>query len=531
METQRLFFIITVLVGMGLVFFCLFKLTRYAFASNVTLTAICLIVLFKINIQVGEWIYQLLYVGCPLLLINTVMYVFLYKDSDLLNDKNKYQVQFKVKRGSFKIDNIKRGASVIGSAGSGKTESVVYNFLAHFSKHSFCGIIHDYKNFEITEMAYPLFEENKIDFRVISFDDIYDRVNPIAPQYMQNEESVNEVARVLIENLLEQRESGSFGASKFFNDAAEGLIGGLIWKLRASYPKYCTLPHLIAIYQFLDTDSLIAFLSTNATSRAMADAFISGKDSDRQTAGVKSTLANALKKISTQRIFMVLSADDVPLGPNSQEKPSVISVVNNPKYETAYSPIIATIIHTITKQMSVHSGKSSFLMMEEAPTIRLLNMHRIPATLRSYDIATIYVMQDKIQNDMMYGDKASKAILSNLSYQFFGKVNDPDTAKYYERFFEIVKSETTSVNRGYNLNFDTRITTGEREVVKIRADVFFRLKQGEFITFADGEDKRVQFKLPKIEKRMPNKKKAFTDEDLEENFERVYREVRSIFKK
>ena len=459
------------------------------------------------------------------------MYVFLHKESDLVDRKNKYQVEFKVKRGNFKIDNIKRGASVIGSAGSGKTESVVYNFLSHFSKHAFCGIIHDYKNFEITEMAYPLFAKNDIDFQVISFDDIHDQVNPIAPRYMQNEESVNEVARVLIENLLEQRESGSFGASKFFNDAAEGLIGGLIWKLRTSYQKYCTLPHLIAIYQFLDTDSLIAFLSTNATSRAMADAFISGKDSDRQTAGVKSTLANALKKISTQRIFMVLSADNVPLGLNSQERPSVISVVNNPKYETAYSPIIATIIHVMIKQMSVRSGKSSFLMMEEAPTIRLLNMHRIPATLRSYDIATVYVMQDKIQNDMMYGDKASKAILSNLSYQFFGKVNDPDTAKYYERFFAIVKSETTSVNRGCNLNFDTRITTGEREVSKIRADVFFRLKQGEFITFADGEDKKVQFKLPKIEHRIPKKKKVFTNKDLEENFERIYSEVRSIFKK
>ena len=115
-------------------------------------------------------------------------------------------------------------------------------------------------------------------------------------------------------------------------------------------------------------------------------------------------------------------------------------------------------------------------------------MHRIPATLRSYNIATIYVMQDKIQNDMMYGDKASRAVLSNLSYQFFGKVNDPDTAKYYERFSEIIRMETTSVNRGYNLNFDTRITTGERKVSKIRADVFFRLKQGEFITFADGID-------------------------------------------
>ena len=530
MEIQGITFTIGLLFGMVLVFSSLFRMTRYAFFINLILTVICLGLLFKLSPYLMQRVIQLLYIGCPLLLINTVLYVFLHKENEVLDSNDKHQVHFKIKRGSFKINNIKRGASIIGSAGSGKTESVVFNFLQHFSKHKFSGVIHDYKNFEITEMAFPLFEKNEIDFKVISFDNIHDRVNPIAPRYMTNEESVNEVARVLIENLLEQRESGSIGTTKFFNDAAEGLIGGLIWMLRTSYPHLCTLPHLIAIYQFLDTDSLIAFLSLNTTSRAMADAFISGKDSDRQTAGVKSTLANALKKISTQRIFMTLSADDVPLDINSQEKPLAISVVNNPKYETAYSPIIATIIHTITKQMSVRNSNASFLLMEEAPTIRLLNMHRIPATLRSYDIATIYVMQDKIQNDMMYGDKASKAILSNLSYQFFGKVNDPDTAKYYERFFEIVKKETTSVNRGHNLNFDTRITTGEREVAKIRADVFFRLKEGEFITFADGKDRKVQFKLAKIEKRLPTNPQNYSDADLQANFDRVYKEARSIFK-
>ncbi|PQV51471.1 type IV secretory system conjugative DNA transfer VirD4/TraG family protein [Jejuia pallidilutea] len=530
MEIQEVTFTIGLLFGMSLVFLSLFRMTRYAFFINLLLIVICLGLLFKLSPYLMHWVIQLLYIGCPLLLINTVLYVFLHKEKDILDFNNKYQVHFKVKQGDFKINNIKRGASVIGSAGSGKTESVVFNFLQHFSKHKFSGVIHDYKNFEITEMAFPLFEKNEIDFKVISFDNIHERVNPIAPRYMANEESVNEVARVLIENLLEQRESGSIGTTRFFNDAAEGLIGGLIWKLRSSYPHLCTLPHLIAIYQFLDTDSLIAFLSSNTTSRAMADAFISGKDSDRQTAGVKSTLANALKKISTQRIFMALSADDVPLNINSQGKPLAISVVNNPKYETAYSPIIATIVHTITKQMSVRNSNASFLLMEEAPTIRLLNMHRIPATLRSYDIATIYVIQDKIQNDMMYGDKASKAILSNLSYQFFGKVNDPDTAKYYERFFEIVKKETTSVNRGHNLNFDTRITTGEREVAKIRADVFFRLKEGEFITFADGKDRKVQFKLPKIEKRLPTKQQDYSDADLQANFDRVYKEAKSIFK-
>ena len=454
-----------------------------------------------------------IYVVVPFLLVAIFLYA-LYNSEPTEKIDKRYQVKFLTKSGTFKIDNVKRGASIIGSAGSGKTESVVYGFLKHFRKNHFCGVIHDYKDFELTEMAYPLFAGSDIPMKVISFDRIIHRVNPIAPRYLPNEESVNEVSRVLIENLLEQRESGTTGTTKFFNDAAEGLIGGLIWKLKADYPQFCTLPHLIAIYQMLDTDSLVQFLETNITSRAMADAFISGKDSDRQTAGVKSTLANALKRISTQRIFMALSADEIPLNINNEENPSVISVVNNPKFETSYSPVIATIIHTITKQMSVRNSKPSFLLMEEAPTIRLLNMHRIPATLRSYDIATIYVMQDKIQNDMMYGDKASKAILSNLSYQFFGKVNDPDTAKYYERFFEIIKNPTKSVSKAVNIfKTDTRITKGEREVSKRRADIFFRLKQGEFVTFADGKDKKVQFKLSKIQRQFPEEKKRYSESE------------------
>lgn len=262
----------------------------------------------------------------------------------------------------------------------------------------------------------------------------------------------------------------------------------------------------------------------------MADAFISGADSERQTAGVKSTLANSFKKIRSQRIFMALSADEVPLNINNLNNPAVISVVNNPKYEMAYSPIIATIIHTIIKQMSVRGAHSSFLMLEEAPTIKLLNMHCIPATLRSYDISTVYVLQDKIQNDMMYGEKTSKAILSNHSYQFFGKANDPDTAKYYESFFEIVKKETTSINRGYNLNYDTRITTVEKDVSKIRANVFFRLKQGEFVTYADGKDKKVQFSFPKIERQQIQTSNQNSKEDLKLNFERIHAEARAIFK-
>lgn len=473
--------------------------------------------------------HSILYIVIPILSVSTIAYVFFHKEKSTTNKK--YQVYFKLKHGKFKIDNLKRGVSIIGAAGSGKTESVIYNLLQHFSKQQFCGILHDYKDFELTEIAYPLFKANGIKFYTISFDEIHYKVNPIAPRYLPNEESVNELSKVLIENLLEQNLSDTKGSSKFFTDAVEGLLSGLIWKLKTSHPDYCTLPHLIALFQSMNTKKLVAFLSSDLTSKAMASAFINGVESEKQTAGVKSTLANAFKKISSRKLFMVLSADEVPLNINGKENPAVISIVNNPKYESAYSPIIAMIMHTVIKQMSVRNQQSSFILMEEAPTIKLLNMHRIPATLRSYDIATVYVMQDKIQNDMLYGEKASKAILSNLSYQFFGKVNDPDTAKYYERFFELVKMETTSINKGFNLNFDTRITKGEKEVSKRRADVFFRLKQGEFIAFADGKDKKVQFKLQHIQKELPKNKTQYSNEDLRLNFERVYKEVSMCFKR
>ena len=102
------------------------------------------------------------------MLINTGLYVFLHKTDEPKNGDGKYRVNFATSKGNFKLENVKRGASIIGFAGSGKTESVVYGFLKHFQKEGFCGIIHDYKDFELTEMAYPLFKDSDIPFKVIN---------------------------------------------------------------------------------------------------------------------------------------------------------------------------------------------------------------------------------------------------------------------------------------------------------------------------------------------------------------------------
>lgn len=482
------------------------------------------------NMDLESLLKVMLLMFLPLQFINVIFYALDGGSNNEQTIRKEYRVVLETRGSKLVLENIRRGISIIAASGGGKTESVIYGLMAHFKNHRFCGVIHDYKDFEITEMAYPIYQNSGNKFHIVSFDPIYDRVNPIAPRYLPDEESVYEISRVLLENLLETKESENNSTSRFFKDAVEGLISGLIWRLKVDYPDYCTIPHLIALYQQLNTKGLVKFLRGNLTSRAMADAFLSGITSERQTAGVKSTLANAFKKISTKKIFMVLSSDDIPLDINNPENPSVVCVVNNPKKDASLSPVIATVIHTISKQMSERNRLPSYLLMEEASTIRQPNMHRIPATLRSYDIVTVYVMQDKIQNDMLYGEKASKAILSNLSYQFFGKVNDPDTAKYYERFFEIVKNPTRSISKGAGFSWGaTRVTKGEREVPKRRAEVFFKLKQGQFVVFADGKDRKVRFKRPEIQRELPPPR-DITPQDLEKNFIKIHSEIKSMFK-
>lgn len=510
------------LFGYAGVLYVITNKTKYPIRSTVAFMLAWLILGFLV--LRGSWPNYLLIWVCPLLII-TIVGIAFGKDSEDTDIKDAFTIQLPLRKGSLRLQNIRRGVSIIGAAGSGKTESVLAELLSQLAGNGLSGVIHDYKDFELTEIAYPLLDPGQSDFYCISFDPINHRVNPIAPKYVATPEAVNEVAYVLMSNLLEQREEGSSDSGKFFSDAVEGLLAGMIWRLRSDYPNICTLPHLIALFQQLTTPQLVEFVSGSFISRGLASAFLQGVGSERQTAGVLSTLSNALKKISTFRIFYVLSADQVPLAVNCQEKPTWVTLVNNPQYASAYGPVIATIMHTLTKQMAVRGANPSFILMEEAPTIRLNHMHRIPATLRSFNIATIYVMQDKIQNDLMYGEKASRAILSNLSYQFFGKANDPETAKYYEQFFEIVKSPTKSINRSHTMNFDTRVTTGEREIPKIRANTFFRLRPGEFISFADGEEKRIWFKRPNLKRGLP---KADTTIDLQAHYAKILREVRVV---
>ena len=450
-----------------------------------------------------------LYLILPSLVIGGLAGAFTYPEKK----DEIWDVEIETTKGRKLIKNLRRGVLILGSAGSGKTESPIFSIMKHLAAADYGGIIYDYKDGELSEMAKPLFGER---LKIIAIHKPYlgSRINPLSEKYITDEKDINEIVNVLIDNL------GAGGKPDFFTENASALLSAVILKFHLYHREYCTLPHIISFILAGDfeekTDSkhlgdqaeakflkLKNFLISDHRVAVQASPFIMGLASERQTAAVLSTLANSLRKLAFPEAFWVLSGDDISLDVNSHTNDAVISILNEPKSDSFLSPIIATIIHTATKQMMVRDRKQSFVLLDEAPTIKLRNMAKLPATMRSFGVCIIYCMQDLSQGVMQYGRDGIKEITSNLSTQFFGKTNDPETSRFYEGYFGQIKEKTRSVSyKGGGNIFSTTSgrTESEKDVSQVKAIEFFKLKAGQFAFLSDGIGEVVQFRKNDIQK-------------------------------
>ena len=453
---------------------------------------------------------------------------------ELLTDKNK----------KLYIEDADKGIAIFGASGSGKSQSVIYSLTQHYAKYHFAGLINDYKDFELTEIAYPLFRNEKIIFNVFAISDPERsvRINPIAPRFIRTEADVNGRVSAFMINLAGAVATDD--TSSFFNKAAESLLAGVIWRLKEDYPEYCNFPFIISM--LLNPENLhekgrpfgklIDFLQKNYRAALLASTFLTGVGAEKQTAALFSTLSNFLRTLVTPEVFYLLSADEYDLALNSAENRSVLSFVNSPgQKEGIISPINAMIIEACFSEMSKRNCDPAFVLLDEAPTIKLMGLGRRVATLRSYGISFTYCMQDKIQGLAQWGGKdyMTKEVLTNLSTQFMGKVNDPDTARFYENYFEKieVQQKSTSQKSGWGSG-DKRITTSKKEQSKHRGYEFFRLQAGEFVMFSGGRDIKFRFKYFKnMEKAKPPVLRVITDEEMERHFNKIINDAHNLFNK
>lgn len=447
-------------------------------------------------------------------------------------------VEVTTKNGKRVIRNVFAGVGIFGASRSGKTASVIYTLLNHFSKFHFSGLIYDYKNGELTEICTPMFEE-RLKIFAIHRPDLSVRLNPIAPKYLTDEKNIISVTRVLLDNLA----GAEKGENNFFQESAESLLTALILKFSMKHEYYCTLPHIIAFILSVDFSikkeesfgkdesetfaGLRVFLEDDPRVKIQASAFLMGLASEKQTAAVISTLANALRKIAFPEAFWALSKNEIDLGLNAKDNQVVLSVLNEPKDEEALTPVLATIIHTTTREMMVRKREPAFILLDEAPTIKLKNMARISATMASFKIATIYCAQDISQAVIQYTKDGFKAVLANLSTLFFGRANDPDTAKFYEQYFEPKKIKTHSRTSGKSAS----TTIGEREVAKVRAHEFTKFVPGQFAFLSGGKAEVIRFPKFNIEVEELKEQDNDLDYKIQQNYTKILNDVNVFAKK
>lgn len=505
-------------------------------------------------IYIGGWIYECIVFESICISITIALYIYEKRRESIQNSKNPFRVTLRTTRLPVIIENINAGVSIFAASGGGKSVGPIRSLAQHFAKHKFSGIINDYKNFELTEELYPIFKEEGVELCVFAphKPTLSVRINLIEPRYIPSEAELNQIVESLLLNLYDDSSKG--GNESYFRNGGISLLSATIWAMKEKDPDNCNLPFIMAL--LLNTEGLheytidikgnpiqipygrlIKFINSSKRATIVGSHFLSATASNKTTGLIVSSLAQALSKIASPEMFYLLSKDEFHLDINADDNRKVLSLVNNPKKENFISPILAMITECCFTQISERNRKPSFILLDEAPTLKLANLGKKVSTLRSYGISFVYCMQDKVQGQVQYDGKEYfiKEILANLSVQFFGKINDPDTGKYYQNYFEMIEKEQRSVSKSDSILFsranDSRVTTSKKEQAEYRSFEFFKLKPGEFIMFSSGKANNFRFKYKELPKELPPKKRDLTENELDNFYNKVLERGKEYFEK
>lgn len=407
--------------------------------------------------------------------------------SEAEEEETQYSVKFKVDNRNLVLKNPFRGIFVVGSAGSGKTESIAIPLLEQFIEKSYSGIIYDFKFPTLANEVQALNTKHNsyLKHYFISFDTNYKshKVNPIAPSYLPTTSYAREYAQAIISNLMKE----TIKRPDYWSRSATDILTASIWFLKEEYPDKCDIPHLFALITSND-EKLLKLLQTNIVTQQMTISLFSAMErgADSQISGVIGTLQGAIAQINTPELMHVFSGNEVPLDVNNPTNPIILTIGNNPTLSTTLSPLCSLIMTVATKMMNQPYKQQSFVMLDEAPTIYIPNLEVIPNTGRSNKISTVLMCQDLSQLTDGYGKEKADVLFSACNNHFYGRVSSSHTSEILSRQFgkENKTFTTNSVNSKKGIFSDTQVGSGvgqsiqEREI--IRPNEFLKLPVGCF---------------------------------------------------
>lgn len=413
------------------------------------------------------------------------------KESFAWENENPYHVPFPkamfIDVPFLKIGNPFRSFAVIGGAGSGKSESVFKPIIAAAVDQKASILLYDYKNPELGDFLLSL--KPKLPIYRIDFNNAFisDKINPIAPKYINNIHSALEFAQALYFNLNPKSITNT--GDPFWDNSAISIIQATIWYLREEAPEECNIPTLVEFLLRPLQDGL-SLIAENETCRKLVASSLSSIDSPNLISSISSTVQQPLSRLIGDDINQIMSRDETPLNLNNPDEPCILIIGMNEDNPSAYAPLISLIITACLKQMNKPDKHPSYLILDEAPTIYIPKIEDYPAVTRSRKISFVYGAQDISQIDKAYGKERRQALLSNLGTQFFGRTPNPETIKYMIDLFGKEDRYFQSFSRGSSFSTQDlggKSSTGQNQSSSSGVQQREVLTPQEILNFKPGE--------------------------------------------
>lgn len=410
----------------------------------------------------------------------------------------RYNLKGRIRSSWINIINPFRGLLVMGSPGSGKSYFIIQHIIRQHIQKGFSMFLYDFKYDDLSKIAYNHYLCNKNryavppSFYVINFDDLHrsHRCNPLDSSTLLDITDAAESSRTIMLGLNHEwiKKSGDF-----FVESPINFVTALIWFLRKyKNGKYCTLPHVIELAQ-VSYDKLFSVLRTEPQIEVLINPFLSAylNDANEQLEGQIASAKISLSRLSTDRVYYILSGNDFTLDINNPQAPKVVCIGNNPQKTQTYGAVLSLFTTTLSRLINRKGGCKSSLILDEFPTLYFHGIDHLIATARSNKVATILAIQDGSQLRVQYGKEQADVIFNIIGNVISGQVTGDTAKQLSERFGKILQDrESVSINRT-----DTSVSRSKQLELAIPPSKIASLSAGTFVGMvADNPEQPIALK-------------------------------------
>ena len=419
----------------------------------------------------------------------------------------KYSVNFRIRfmvRGRWKkawlnVVNPFRGNFIFGLPGSGKSYSIILEYISQLIAKGFSMFVYDFKYPDLSTFTYNCYLRNRKAYEklygvepyfcVINMKDprYSMRCNPLDRRYIHDLTDANEKAQVIEKNVMKSEKGG------FFEDNAKKIWAACIMCLREFEDgKYCTFPHFIELV-CAPQKKLMDLLSKYDDCRILVQDIINADKAGAadQAQGIFASASTPIAKMSTPIIYWIFGANSVDLNINNVRRPTILCMGNDPKRQNIYSTGISLITSELYVQINQPRQVPCALMEDEYPTKKALGFDTIVATGRSNLLAAVAAAQDMDQVIRDLGKDNAQAILSIVGNQFFGQMTGSHKREVSDMFGQHKVRSQSQTTGGSS---DT-ISTSYHQEKRLPEDKLATMSQGTFAAIVT--DGRNEEKLSK----------------------------------